>query len=129
MITCKRCGNLSLECLARLFGSNLHTKIQDDGSVLVIPEYYILEDDGDTHELKCHCDVPDITFMCDYCRNHINSKKVNIVKRKREGQMIVCKRCLTEIGNFEEHKEVEIDEINIIIDADQQIERQPDEGR
>lgn len=129
MITCRKCGSLSLECIARLFGSNLHTKVQDDGSVLVVPEYYVLEDDGDTHELKCHCNEPEIIFMCDYCRNHINSKKVDIVKRKREGHMVICKRCLNEIGNFDEHKEVKIEEIEIIIDADQQVDNRNNEDR
>ena len=93
MVTCKKCGNLTVNCETHAVGQNLHTKLEDKGLVTISPEYYQISDSGNKPVLSCICGKMDIVFTCDYCGKAVDEEPAKLIEDSNGRKLVSCEYC------------------------------------
>ena len=114
MITCSNCGALHIECDAKAYGVQLHTKIEKDNTVLIVPEYFRVEDSGNKPKISCQCKDTSLQFYCDYCNTKIRAKTIHIVTESNKKKMIACGGHARDLEERYEIEKVKISSLKIV---------------
>lgn len=116
MITCRNCRNAYIKIDVKALGVNIHTKIEEDNVVKVIPEYYNITEIGTEGQLSCECGNLEIMFFCDYCGNPTGDT-TNFIQRAEEGKQMVCSSCLErwELEDEQGIQNVSVEDIKFIV--------------
>ena len=111
MITCSHCGNLYVECETQTIGKNLHTKIEDNNTVIITPEFYKIIDTGKDPQIKCSCKKLNIVFQCDFCGKVLEKEEAKLVENANGEKLVSCNNCVKGMSQSSKITDFEIDKL------------------